>query len=100
MQQPKQNFEQTLSFILERLQSLERSAKTVLNLDDCSAYTGLAKSYLYKLTSMCKIPHYKPHGKRIFFKRTELDEWLLRNPARTQQEIELAAEDHLRRYYK
>lgn len=87
---------QTLTFILDRLHSLERVAKTVLNLEECSIYTGLAKSYLYKLTSRCKIPHYKPHGKRVFFKRTEIDEWLLRNPVATQEEMEHLADEHLR----
>lgn len=90
------NLEQTLLRILERLRSLEKAAKTVLNLDECAAYTGLAKSYLYKLTARCKIPHYKPSGKRIYFKRTEIDEWLLRNPVQTDEDIERAAEMYLR----
>lgn len=96
MEKNLDHLSETLLFILDRLQSLERAAKTVLNLDECAAYTGLAKSYLYKLTSLCKIPHYKPHGKRIFFKREEVDAWLLQNPVATDEGIQRAADEHLR----
>ena len=43
-------------------------------------YMGIAESYLYKLTSAKKIPHYKPNGRMIYFNKQELDQWLLSNP--------------------
>lgn len=83
--------------ILNRLNGIEQLIleqtilkKEVLNLPEASIYTGLSKSHLYKLTSAKKIPHYKPSEKHIAFKRRELDEWLLRNPQKTTEEI-----DHL-----
>ena len=91
------NTQETLETILAKLESLEKHNKTVLDLDHCAAYTGYAKSYLYKLTSLGQIPHYKPGGKKIFFKRSEVDEWLLRNPVRTQDEIDREAENYMRR---
>ncbi len=39
-------------------------------------YTGLAKSTLYKLTADNVVPVYKPHGKKLFFKREELENYL------------------------
>lgn len=57
--------------------------KTVLTLEECAEYTGLAKSYLYKLTHSRQIPYFKPNGKKIFFKREEVDSWLLSNKVET-----------------
>ena len=51
--------------------------KPILTFDEAALYTGLQKSYLYKLTSQRIIPHSKPGGKRIFFERTELERWML-----------------------
>ena len=51
--------------------------KEILTLDEAAQYTGMKKSYLYKLTASKAIPHYKPNGKNCFFRRTELEEpWL------------------------
>lgn len=61
--------------------------KEVLTLDEAAQYTGLKKSYLYKLTSKKKIPHYKPNGKNCFFRRTELEDWLTTNPVATVADL-------------
>lgn len=65
--------------------------KDVLTMDECSVYTGMAKSYLYKLTSKRAIPFYKPMGKMLFFKRTEIEAWLTQNLIATDAEIEQQA---------
>lgn len=74
--------------ILVQIRNLMLLNKEVLNIDEVSLYTGYEKSYLYKLTSEAKIPHFKPGGKSIFFKREEINEWLTRNPIRTRYQIE------------
>lgn len=61
--------------------------KEILNLEEASTYLGISKSNLYKKTSASKIPHYKPEGKIIYFKRSELDEWMVRNRQSTVDEI-------------
>lgn len=70
-------------------QSLQ--TKTVFTIDELAAYTGFKKQYIYKLTSQNKIPFSKPNGKHIFFKKTEIDEWLLNNRQATTEEIEAEA---------
>lgn len=57
--------------------------KEVLTFDEAARYTGLAKSYLYKLTANKMIPHSKPTGRLCFFERVELDKWMLENPVKT-----------------
>lgn len=83
--------------IIERLERIEKSvllSKNVLTFDEAVMFTGLAKSYLYKLTASGKIPHYKPSGKLIYFDRAELEKWMLRNPVKTAEEIEQQAIDY------
>ena len=53
--------------------------KVFLTLEEAATFTGLSKSYLYKLTSRGIIPHSKPQGKLIFFERTKLEGWLRQN---------------------
>ena len=76
--------------ILERLDRLEKlliGNKEVLTFDEASDYTGISRSYLYKLTASGKIPHSKPNGKMLFFDKKKLVEWLLQNKRQSQQEL-------------
>lgn len=66
--------------------------KNVLTFTEASEYTGMSKSYLYKLTASQRIPHYKPIGKLIYFDKEELDTWLLQNRISTTDEIENKAQ--------
>ena len=80
--------------IEQRLESIENlliSQKTVLSFEETARYTGLSKSYLYKLTSGGGIPFYKPQGKHIYFNKEELDKWLLRNRNTTSEEMDSQA---------
>ena len=88
--------------IIERLENLQRLiesqgiyTKEVLNVNEACQYLELSQSHLYKLTSGGNIPHYKPNGKKLYFKRTELESWLLRNRNATQEEIDRRAADYL-----
>ncbi|MFD0834867.1 helix-turn-helix domain-containing protein [Mariniflexile aquimaris] len=68
--------------ILERLDRLEKlliGSKEVLTFDEASDYTGISRSYLYKLTASGRIPHSKPNGKMLFFEKKKLEDWLLQN---------------------
>lgn len=62
--------------------------KTVLTFDEATIYTGISKSYLYKLTSLNEIPFYKPNGKMIYFDRLELEAWLKRTRISSKSELE------------
>lgn len=80
---------------LSRIENLLLNQKTVLNFDEVAEYTGLSKSHLYKLTSTGGIPCYKPEGKRIYFNKSEIDSWLLRNKRLSSDEIDDLAETQL-----
>lgn len=69
--------------IIKRITALEEQLLTgivkPMNLMEAAAYLGLAPSYIYKLTHKHLIPHYKPTGKRVFFYKKELDEWIVKS---------------------
>jgi len=87
-------FAEFLQSIDERQRNIETlllSQKTVMNFDEMSVYSGLSKSYLYKLTCSGGVPCYKPNGKNIYFDRKEIDLWLLRHRKATNEEIDIKA---------
>ena len=88
--------------ILEKLEKLEQRIgeqnllmKEVLNFNDACNYLDISASHLYKLTSQKSIPHFCPQGKKLYFNRIELDEWLQRNRQTSTDEIETMAANYL-----
>ena len=72
----------------------------IMNMIQVAEYIRMAKSTLYKFTSCRMIPHFK-RGKKIYFKKSELDEWITKNKVMTQEEIEIKAATYVstrRRY--
>jgi excisionase family DNA binding protein len=60
----------------------------MLTFPEACLYLKISKSYLYKATSERKIPFFKPTGgKLIYFKRTDLNNWLLQNRVASRSEI-------------
>lgn len=76
---------------LDRIEKLLTAQKEVLTFDEACEYSGISRSYLYKLTSSGMIPHSKPNGKMIFFERGALVSWLLQNKRRSKEELQAAA---------
>lgn len=65
--------------VLQELHELKRlvlaSYKQTLTIEEAAEFTGLTISWLYNLTHTKQIPHYK-RGRKLYFDRSELDEWL------------------------
>ncbi|MEY3500310.1 MAG: hypothetical protein RL308_1979 [Bacteroidota bacterium] len=73
--------------IIQKLDNIERmltdqtiQQKDVLNLNEACQFLDISPSHLYKLTSTKQIPHFCPQGKKLYFERMALKEWLKRNP--------------------
>ena len=66
-----------------------------LTLKEAAAFLDFSRSYLYRLTSQGRIPCYKPEGKRVYFDRAELVNWLKRNRIRPQEETEEKAASYI-----
>jgi predicted DNA-binding transcriptional regulator AlpA len=81
--------------VLRSIERLLRTQKTTFNVDDLRSYTGLSKSAVYKLTQRRLIPYSKPNSKVIFFKKEDVDAYLLSNRIETQEEIEKIATNYI-----
>ena len=79
-----------LTEIVTKLDEQNLLQKTVLNFNEACRHLDTSESNLYKLTSTKQIPHFCPQGKKLYFRRTELDAWLQRNPQTTEQQQEEA----------
>jgi len=84
-----------LDKIESMLQEQNILKKEVLNLNETCKYLNMSASHLYKLTSQKQIPHFCPQGKKLYFKRTDLDKWLLRNRKDSIDDIETMAANYL-----
>ncbi len=75
----------------EKLSRIEKlvllQAKEVLNVAEVGILLNLSSSRIYHLVSAREIPHYKK-GKLVFFKKTEIEKWLLQDRIPTNQELE------------
>jgi len=87
------------NIILEKLTNIENILKgqteKPLTMEEAAKYLHVSKSTLYKMTSSNTICFYKPNHKRIYFAKSELDAWLMRNPVKTTGKIEQEADDYL-----
>lgn len=66
-----------------------------LTTEEAADYLGISVSHLYKLTSSGKIPHYKPTGKRNYFYRSDLNDFVRSGKVKTNKEIEAEATNYV-----
>lgn len=89
---------------LEELEALIKKQnvllKEFLTLEAAAEYLSLSKSAIYKLTSKKEIPFYNPGGKKLFFKRTELNEWINSSKVKSAFEVEQELDSYLSRTNK
>ena len=92
------NMEITLEQLNEKIDNLSRltliSSKTVLDFEETILFTGLSKGHLYRLTSNREIPYFKKNRK-LYFKKSELEEWMLDQRIPTKNEIQSQATTYL-----
>lgn len=79
-------------------QSLVIQKKEILTVDDVSVILDLSTSQIYKLTMLGEIKFYKPHGKKIYFKRSDIDDWVFKDSEINPSEsLEMQADEIFRR---
>lgn len=88
--------------IIKKLNELEQLIqeqqihhKEILSLKEAAKYLGISKSTLYKMTFENKISHYKPAGKLIYFKKQDLERYLLKHKVKSNDELESDIESKL-----
>lgn len=68
--------------------------KEMLTSEEAARYMGFSLSHLYKLTMRQEIPHYKPMGKIVYFKRVEIDQWMQQHRINSIDEAQAQAVKH------
>ena len=88
----RQIFRDELESFFAEKQSSVKQIKTdeISGIELAIELTGLAKPTIYGLVSERKIPHSK-QGKRLYFSRQELLEWIKDGKRKTQAEIKIEA---------
>ncbi len=94
------DFFQKLNEIEALLRKQYALSKEILTLEEGADYLCLSKSALYKLTSKREIPFYNPGGKKIYFKKSELENWVLNSKTISSEEIEIEMNTYLGRTKK
>lgn len=69
----------------------QAKVKEILRVDDVAELTGSTRNGIYKLVFNRRIPYYKPTGGRLYFKRSEVEAWLLGNRVAPIDELEQQA---------
>lgn len=83
---------QELTAKIDGLQKLILTgSKEVLSIEECAIFTSLSVNHIYRLTSQRAIPFYKPMGGKIYFKKSEIENWLLQGRQATDSEIKSQA---------
>ncbi|MFD0792060.1 helix-turn-helix domain-containing protein [Mucilaginibacter litoreus] len=107
----KISFEQLpemMALLLEKVERLETlltgekkdgpQIKEMLTIDEAADYMGISKSWLYKMTMSGELPTYRPGGKRIYLKRSDINQWMSSKRRSSASEIEQAANDYIRKH--
>ncbi|MDR0505732.1 MAG: helix-turn-helix domain-containing protein [Dysgonamonadaceae bacterium] len=84
-----------LDSIEQRLIEQNLLQKEIINFAEACLYLDLSSSHLYKLTSANAIPCYCPQGKKLYFRRTELDLWLTSHRNAAKEEVEQQAANYI-----
>jgi excisionase family DNA binding protein len=73
----------------------EQTLTKPLGINEAAEFTGLSKAYLYKLVHLGKVPCYKPTGGRVFFKQSELEDFIFQGRQSADYELRDNAEKYL-----
>lgn len=71
----------------------------LLTVSQTAEYLSLSKATIYKFTADRIIPHFK-RGKRVYFKRSDLENWVTAHRVSSNEEIAQDASNYLMRRKK
>lgn len=85
----------SIKILNANIEQLLNQSEKPLTIEEATSYLGISKSYLYKLTSQHAIAHFKPGGKKIYFKKTDLNSYLFNNRKLSTNELEQKAIEYV-----
>jgi len=71
--------------------------KEMLSFREALIYLDISESLLYKLTSNRAITYYKPNGGKIYFEKSDLNDWMRQNELKAIRVLENELNNHLKK---
>ncbi|KIX20715.1 excisionase [Flavobacterium sp. 316] len=89
-----------LKEIKELLKKQIIQQKEFLTVGETAYFLGVSPSRVHKITSNKEIAHHKPGGKVIYFKRKDLEDWILSGRVASINDIDDELDNYLGRTNK
>ena len=86
----------TLAELTKAIRMMTIVQRDVMDSEDAALYLGIEQRTLMEHARRGDVPYY-PHGRRLWFRRSELDQWILTNRSASQEEIERMARAYARK---
>lgn len=67
------------------------SVKTALTINDAAFYLGMSSEYVRKMQKAKSIPSYRSKSGGVYFKKSDLDNWMLHTKVSSIDEIDAEA---------
>lgn len=81
---------------MQRLDRIEQyailGAKEVLTINEAALLLGMVPDTVRKMARKHEFPSYKPSKKTMYFKKSDLEEWMLRGRESSSAEVESEAD--------
>ena len=74
---------------------MKREEKDIITIKEFSELFGFQKGYVYKLIHQGKVKYYKPYGKKVFFKLSEVMEHFEKSKVYDYNEISREVNKHM-----
>lgn len=79
----------------QEIKETQETSKEIMNVQQVADYLSISKQTVYGMTCRMEVPFYK-RGKKNYFKKSDIDEWLLATRRKTREEIEMEALTYLK----
>lgn len=80
-----------LAEIINLLSQQNVNGKDILSVEEAARLLNLSKAHVYRLTQTRELPYFCPAGKKYYFRREDLMNYLTRNRTASMSELEAQA---------
>lgn len=81
-------------YAINDIKNNDEKVPEIMNVKEVASYLSIKPSAVYQYASTRVIPHYK-RGKRLYFQKNEINNWVFENKRLTNKDIEKMADEYL-----
>ena len=85
------------NMIETQLNKIVLNHKPFMSVNEVALYLDMSPDYIRTMTHNREIPFYKPNGKKLYFKKEEIDEWIEGSRIATAEEVRREAKLYRKR---